>query len=42
MLWDDEYLYIGAELTSDFAVVAKAVERNAVIYHTDSDFEVYI
>lgn len=42
MMWDDEYLYIGAEITSDFAVMADFTERNSPIYQRDSDFEVFV
>ena len=41
MLWDDEYLYIGAMLESDFPVVAEFTERNSPIFQRDSDFEVF-
>lgn len=44
MLWDDEFLYIAAIM--DVAVgddfVAKFTERNSPIFHTDSDFEVFV
>lgn len=44
MMWDDEYLYVAAVL--DFPagdeLVAKFTERNTPIFHTDSDFEVFI
>uniref|UniRef100_A0A7S2MPL8 Carbohydrate-binding domain-containing protein n=1 Tax=Zooxanthella nutricula TaxID=1333877 RepID=A0A7S2MPL8_9DINO len=44
MMWDDEYLYVAAVM--DFPVgdelVAKFTERNSPIFHTDSDFEVFI
>ena len=42
MLWDDEYLYIGAMLESDMEVRAVYQERNSPIYHEDSDFEVFL
>lgn len=40
MLWDDEYLYVAAELEEPH-VWATLTERDAVIYH-DDDFEVFI
>ncbi|MBU0741171.1 carbohydrate-binding family 9-like protein [bacterium] len=40
MLWDDEALYIGAELQEPH-VWATLVEHDAIIYH-DNDFEVFI
>ena len=40
MLWDDECLYIAAELTEPH-VCATIVEKNAVIFN-DNDFEVFI
>src|SRR5690554_4553732 len=40
MLWDDEYLYIGAELQED-QIWATLTERDSVIFH-DNDFEVFI
>jgi len=40
MLWDDEALYIGAELYGD-EIWAHVKERDAVIFH-DNDFEVFI
>jgi hypothetical protein len=42
MLWDDEYLYIGAVLSSDLPVVAEFTERNSPIFQRDSDFEVFV
>ena len=42
MLWDDEFLYIGAILESDREVVASFTERNAPIFQLDSDFEVFV
>ena len=42
MLWDDDYLYIAAEIRSDFPVVAEFTERNSPIFHKDSDFEVFV
>lgn len=42
MLWDDEYLYIGAMIESDMEVRATYRERNSPIYHEDSDFEVFV
>ena len=40
MLWDDNYLYIGAELEED-EIWATLTERDSVIFH-DNDFEVFI
>lgn len=40
MLWDDQYLYIGAELEED-EIWATLTERDSVIFH-DNDFEVFI
>lgn len=40
MLWDDEYLYFGAELEEDM-IWATVKERDAVIFH-DNDFEIFI
>ena len=40
MLWDEDYLYIGAELEEPH-VWATLTERDAVIFH-DNDFEVFI
>lgn len=44
MLWDDEFLYIAAVLDVDAGnqIVAKFKERNSPIFHTDSDFEVFL
>ena len=42
MLWDDNYLYIGALLESDRQTTATFTERNSPIYQKDSDFEVFI
>ena len=40
MLWDDDYLYIGAEMIEP-NIWATYTERDAVIYH-ENDFEVFI
>ena len=40
LLWDDDYLYVGAELAEPH-VWASLTTRDAVIYH-DNDFEVFI
>ncbi len=40
MLWDNSYLYIGAELEED-EIWATLTERDSVIFH-DNDFEVFI
>jgi hypothetical protein len=40
MLWDDDYLYIGAELEEPH-VWATLTEHDAVIFH-DNDFEVFL
>ena len=42
MLWDDEYLYIGALLSSDIEVRSIFTARNSPIYQQDSDFEVFV
>ena len=42
MMWDDDYLYIGALLTSDMTVEAHFTERNSPIFQKDSDFEVFV
>ena len=40
MLWDDNYLYIAAELTEPH-IWAKLIQRDTVIFY-DNDFEVFI
>lgn len=40
MLWDDEYLYVGAELEED-NITAHLTQRDTIIYH-DNDFEIFI
>lgn len=40
MLWDDEYLYIGAMLQED-DIKARLTQRDTIIYY-DNDFEVFI
>lgn len=40
MLWDDEYLYIGAVLEGD-EIWGSLTERDCVIFH-DNDFEIFI
>jgi hypothetical protein len=42
MQWDDEYLYIGAKIESDFTVTANFTEHNSPIFQQDSDFEVFL
>jgi len=43
MRWDDKFLYIAAEMSAhDWPIIAQQTERNAVIYSTDSDFEVFL
>jgi hypothetical protein len=42
MMWDDQYLYIGGLLESDFTTVATYTERNSPIFQEDSDFEVFV
>jgi len=44
MLWDDNYLYVAAEIRSnaELPVVARYKSRNSPIFHTDSDFEVFV
>jgi hypothetical protein len=41
MLWDDEYLYVAAELEEPH-VWAKLKQHDAYIFHDDNDFEVFI
>lgn len=40
MLWDDDYLYVGAML-HDPDIKARLTQRDTIIYH-DNDFEVFI
>lgn len=40
MLWDDEYLYFGAEMEED-QIWATLTERDSVIFY-DNDFEIFI
>lgn len=40
MLWDDQYLYIGAEMDEPH-VWGKLTERDSIVYH-DNDFEVFL
>lgn len=40
MLWDDEYLYVGAVLQED-DIKARLTQRDTIIYY-DNDFEVFI
>ena len=40
MLWDDEFLYVGAILEEE-DIKAKLTQRDTIIYH-DNDFEVFI
>ena len=40
MLWDDDYLYVGAVLTEP-DIQAKLTQRDTIIYY-DNDFEVFI
>ena len=40
MLWDDDYLYVGAVLEEP-NIVAKLTQRDTIIYY-DNDFEVFI
>lgn len=40
MVWDEEYLYIGAEL-EETQLWATLTEKNSVIFH-DDDFEIFI
>lgn len=43
MQWDDTYLYIGAMLHSyNRTVISTFTKRNSPIFHSDSDFEVFI
>jgi hypothetical protein len=41
MLWDDEYLYIGAEMEEPH-VQGTFTKRDSYIFHEDNDFEVFI
>lgn len=40
MLWDDEYLYVGAVLRED-DIKARLTQRDTIIYY-DNDFEIFI
>ena len=40
MLWDDDFLYIGAWLEED-DIIARLRQRDTIIYH-DNDFEVFL
>lgn len=40
MLWDDEYLYVGAVLQEE-DIKARLTQRDTIIYH-DNDFEVFL
>lgn len=40
MLWDDNYLYVGAVLLED-DIKAKLSQRDTIIYY-DNDFEVFL
>ena len=40
MLWDDEYLYVGAVLQEE-DIKARLTQRDTIIYY-DNDFEVFI
>ncbi len=42
MMWDEDFLYIAAMMKSDMELRATYTERNAPIYHEDSDFEVFV
>ncbi len=41
MLWDDKYLYLGAELEEPH-VQGTCTKRDSYIFHEDNDFEVFI
>ncbi|HMF16733.1 MAG TPA: sugar-binding protein, partial [Gemmataceae bacterium] len=41
MLWDDDYLYIGAELEEPH-VQGTFTKRDSYVFHEDNDFEVFI
>ena len=41
-VWDEEHLYIGALIVTDFETIAEFKARNSPIFHKDSDFEVFI
>jgi hypothetical protein len=43
MRWDDDYLYIAAEMTAhNWVINAEFTDRNEPIFQKDSDFEVFI
>uniref|UniRef100_A0A7S4BX28 Carbohydrate-binding domain-containing protein n=1 Tax=Chrysotila carterae TaxID=13221 RepID=A0A7S4BX28_CHRCT len=42
MLWDESYLYIAAEMRATDPILAFCTTRNQPIFHTDSDFEVFV
>jgi len=44
MVWDDEFLYVLAvmHLAEGDELIAKFTERNSPIFHTDSDFEIFL
>jgi len=41
-VWDEDYLYIGALIETDFETIAEFEDRNSPIFQKDSDFEVFI
>ncbi|MEG1563403.1 MAG: sugar-binding protein [Bacteroides sp.] len=40
MLWDDDYLYVGATLQEP-NIIARLTQRDTIIYH-DNDFEIFL
>mmetsp|Transcript_19798 Transcript_19798/g.49771 ORF Transcript_19798/g.49771 Transcript_19798/m.49771 type:complete len:432 (+) Transcript_19798:62-1357(+) len=43
MRWDDQFLYIAAEMSAhDWPIIADQTQTNSVIFSTDSDFEVFL
>jgi len=43
MRWDDDFLYVAAEMTAkDFPITAEFTERNEPIYQKDSDIEIFL
>lgn len=41
-VWDEDHLYIGALIETDFETIAEFKGRNSPIFQKDSDFEVFI
>ena len=42
LLWDDDYLYIRALITSNMTVEAHFTKENSPIFQKDSDFECFL